>query len=227
MVILYEDNHIIVCVKEQNIPSQKDESNDIDMLSMVKNYIKEKYNKPGNVFVGLVHRLDRPTGGVIVFAKTSKAAKRLSEQIQSKSCQKKYLCILDGVLKQPNGVLENYLLKDERTNTVRCVSKNTNQAKYAKLSYKTIDVVSGLSLVEVNLFTGRSHQIRVQMKNAGAPIFGDAKYGNNIRNVNLSLWAYSLSFAHPTLKKEMCFVYYPPIENMPWSIFEQSIILIQ
>ena len=98
--VLYEDNHIIVCVKPQNIPSQKDESNDLDMLSMVKNYIKEKYNKPGNVFVGLVHRLDRPTGGIMVFAKTSKAAKRLSQQIASKSCQKKYLCILDGVLKQ-------------------------------------------------------------------------------------------------------------------------------
>lgn len=221
--IVYEDNHIVVCIKPQNIPSQEDSSGDKDMLTLVKEYIKEKYNKPGNVYVGLVHRLDRPTGGLMVFAKTSKAASRLSAQIASKECEKKYLTVVNGTLEHGKHTIESYLKKDEATNIVSLVPSYTFGAKKAVLDYQTISSKNNLSLAAVDLHTGRSHQIRVQMNSIGHSVFGDAKYGKNKVKSNLALWSYYLAFEHPTLKQKMIFKVLPPVEDMPWKVFEDEI----
>ena len=175
--VIYEDNHIIVVEKTPNIPSQADKTGDMDMLTLVKNYIKEKYNKPGNVYLGLVHRLDRPVGGVMVFAKTSKAASRLSEQVRTKSLKKIYLAVVDGKVEKVKGTLEDYLYKDERNNISKVVKATKKNAKLAKLDYEVLkyNEVKDLSLIKVNLHTGRHHQIRVQLSNFGHSIFGDQK----------------------------------------------------
>ena len=177
--VIYEDNHILVVEKPPNIPSQSDKTNDIDMLTICKKYIKEKYNKPGNVYLGLVHRLDRPVGGIMIFAKTSKAASRLSNQVREKIFKKKYLAVVDGKPENKTGILEDYLYKDERNNISKVVNKDKKNAKYAKLEYELIvyDEVKNLSLLSINLYTGRHHQIRVQLSNFGHSIFGDQKYG--------------------------------------------------
>ena len=222
--VLYEDNHIIVVIKPQNIPSQEDSSGDKDMLTTVKEYIKEKYNKQGNVFLGLVHRLDRPTGGIMVFAKTSKAAKRLSESMQNNLFNKKYFAVVNGIPKKNKQILIDYLLKDHDLNIVKVVPQSTEGAKRAELSYSVLEsVVTNegitLSLVDIELKTGRSHQIRAQFKNIGNPLFGDVKYGGDIiKGQNLSLFEYHLSFPHPTLNHNMVFRAFPP-ENPPWSFF--------
>ena len=205
--ILFEDNHIIVVEKKPNIPSQADKTEDEDMLTIVKQYIKEKYNKPGNVYLGLVHRLDRPVGGVMIFAKTSKAAARLSEQVRSKIFKKKYLAVVDGKIEKQVGTLENYLYKDERLNMSRVVSKDKKNAKLAKLDYKVLkyNEIKNLSLLEINLHTGRHHQIRVQLSNFGHSIFGDQKYGNRGQGKQIALWAYELTIEHPITKEKITF----------------------
>lgn len=205
--VIYEDNHIIVVEKIPNIPSQADKTGDIDMLTLVKNYIKEKHNKPGNVYLGLVHRLDRPVGGVMIFAKTSKAASRLSDQVREKVFKKEYIAVVDGKFEPRNGTLENYLYKDERNNISKVVNPEKKNAKFAKLDYEVItyNEVKDLSLVKVNLHTGRHHQIRVQLSNFGHSIFGDQKYGTRGKGKQIALWAYELSIIHPITKKEMVF----------------------
>lgn len=207
--ILYEDNHIIVVIKEPNIPTQADESNDIDMLSIIKSYLKEKYNKPGNVYLGLVHRLDRPVGGVMVFAKTSKAASRLSEQIKQNLVTKTYLALVHGKLDQESGTLENYLFKDEKTYMSKIV--NENEGKKAILDYEVLayDQIKDLSLLRINLHTGRHHQIRVQLAHINHSIYGDQKYGNDKVGIQIHLWATKLCFKHPTKNELMTF------ENIP------------
>ena len=151
--VIYEDNHIIVVEKQPNIPSQADKTEDIDMLTIIKEYIKEKYNKPGNVYLGLVHRLDRPVGGIMVFARTSKAASRLSEQIRNKTFKKKYLAVVDGKFENKKGSLEDYLYKDERNNISKVVNKDKKNAKLAKLDYEVLnyDDKRDLSLVKIDL----------------------------------------------------------------------------
>jgi len=219
LIILHEDNHIIVVVKPQNVPSQEDNTGDIDMLSMVKNYLKEKYNKPGNVFLGLVHRLDRPTGGVMVFAKTSKAASRLSEQMRDRMIEKKYLCVTIGRPRDNRGRLINYLEKDEKNNRVRIAPATNEGAKEAILDYVVCEDEGGYSLIEVSLVTGRPHQVRVQMANAGAVLFGDIKYGATAgKGQNLALFAYHLRFKHPTTDQMLSFKVFPPEKN-PWTGF--------
>lgn len=205
--VIYEDNHIIVVEKIPNVPSQSDKTGDIDMLTMVKQYIKEKYNKPGNVYLGLVHRLDRPVGGIMIFAKTSKAASRLSDQVREKVFKKKYLAVVDGKIENKSGTLEDYLYKDERNNISKVVNKDKKNAKLAKLDYDVIkyDEVKNLSLVKVNLHTGRHHQIRVQLSNFGHSIFGDQKYGTRGQGKQIALWAYELTINHPITKEEMTF----------------------
>ena len=205
--VIYEDNHIIVVEKIPNVPSQSDKTGDIDMLTMVKQYIKEKYNKPGNVYLGLVHRLDRPVGGIMIFAKTSKAASRLSDQVREKVFKKKYLAVVDGKIENKSGTLEDYLYKDERNNISKVVNKDKKNAKFAKLDYDVIkyDEVKNLSLVKVNLHTGRHHQIRVQLSNFGHSIFGDQKYGTRGQGKQIALWAYELTIKHPITKEEMTF----------------------
>lgn len=242
--VIYEDNHIIVVEKFMNVPSQGDKTNDLDMLTIIKRYLKDKYNKPGEVYLGLVHRLDRPVGGVMVFAKTSKAASRLSEQVRNKTFFKEYLIIVDGKLENKSGVLENYLLKNEKNNLSKVVDnelleivgvkdiselykkqielpKKYKLAKYANLEYKELfynnDI--NLSLVKVKLNTGRHHQIRVQFSNINHSIYGDQKYGNRGQGKQINLWAYKLKIEHPTLKKVMEFKVFPRI-NGGWKILE-------
>lgn len=224
--VIYEDNHVIVVIKPQNIPTQEDESKDKDLLTMVKEYIKEKEDKPGNVFVGLVHRLDRPTGGVMVFAKTSKAASRLSAQIAENEFKKRYLAVVLGKPREKRLKLVNYLQKNARTNTVQVVPELTTGAKRAELEYEVIEAKEKVSLVDVKLYTGRSHQIRVQMKHIGCPVYGDVKYGGDklAKGHNLALWAYELKFVHPTTKENMTFKVYPPEDIVPWNVFDLNIV---
>lgn len=219
--VIYEDNHIIVVEKMVNIPSQADKTGDLDMLTLIKQYIKEKYQKPGNVYLGLIHRLDRPVGGVMVFAKTSKAAARLSEQVREKTFKKKYLVIVDGKLEEKEGVWEDYLLKNEKTNTSKVVPEGTKNSKLAKLDYQVLkyNEETNLSLVKVNLHTGRHHQIRVQFASRNHSICGDQKYGTRGRGKQISLWAYELSILHPITKQEMTFKCLPKKQG-PWVILE-------
>lgn len=220
MDILYEDNHVIVVLKPQNVPSQADESGDKDMLTMVKEYIKEKYNKPGNVYVGLVHRLDRPTGGVMVFAKTSKAAARLTEQFKNKEAEKTYFAVVCGTLKAKQTKLVSYLLKDEKNNIVKVVPMATTGAKRAELDYTVLEEKDGFSLLKVKLETGRGHQIRVQLSTIGNPIYGDQKYGKDMPKANLNLFAVELKFKHPTTGDTMVFRAYPPENLKAWNLFD-------
>ena len=221
MKIIYEDNHIIVVEKPVNIPSQADKTGDEDMLTLVKKYIKEKYNKPGEVYLGLVHRLDRPTGGVMVFAKTSKAASRLSEQVRNKDFVKKYLCIIDGKMEKEEGTLKDYLYKNEKNNMSRIAKPNEKNAKEAILDYKIIKYNEeiNLSVVEILLHTGRHHQIRVQFSSRNHSLYGDQKYGTRGRGKQLALWAYSLSILHPITKERMEFKAYPE-KIGSWKILE-------
>ena len=218
--VIYEDNHIIVVVKPQNIPSQSDITGDEDMLSLVKEYVKEKYNKPGEVYIGLVHRLDRPTGGVMVFARTSKAASRLSEQIKDGTFSKTYLAIVEGTPKEREARLVNFLKKDEKDNLVKIVPMGESGAKRAELVYQTLETEKNMALLKVNILTGRSHQIRVQLSNISLPLVGDGKYGSKITaSKKLCLWATELSFKHPTKDETLSFKVYPP-EEAPWSEFQ-------
>ena len=204
-----------------NIPSQGDKTGDIDMLTLIKQYIKQKYNKPGEVYLGLVHRLDRPVGGVMVFAKTSKAAARLSEQVRVKEFKKKYLVIVDGKMENKEGTLEDYLLKNEKLNMSKVVKEGTKNSKLAKLDYEVLkyDEVINLSVLKINLHTGRHHQIRVQMANSGHSIYGDQKYGTRGRGKQICLWAYELSILHPITKETMTFKILPEVTGS-WKIID-------
>ena len=221
LTILYEDNHIIVVMKPQGLPSCGDESGDDNMLEQVRRYVKEKYNKPGNVYIGLIHRLDRPTGGVMVFAKTSKAASRLAEQMRNGDFEKKYLAVLVGTPKEPKGTLVNYLKKNPVNNMVYICTQTTDGAKMASLEYRVLEEKGGYCLADIKLHTGRTHQIRVQMAGFSHPVYGDMRYGGeNAKKGNLALWAYSLTFTHPVTKERLRFMLEPPAENVPWKNFD-------
>ena len=211
--IIYEDNHLLVVEKSANILVQADNTKDKDLLTILKEYLKEKYNKKGNVYLGLVHRLDRPVSGIMVFAKTSKAASRLSNQIKNKTFKKTYLAVVEG---KPNkkGTLIDKLKKDKKTNVVK-ISKD---GKEAELSYKTLDYKQGLSLVEINLKTGRPHQIRVQFATKGFPLYGDQKYNKNPKKDNIALFAKKIEFVHPTTKEKKLFELDKP-NKYPFNIF--------
>ena len=219
--VIYEDNHIIVVEKMVNVPSQADKTGDLDMLTIIKQYLKEKYNKPGNVYLGLVHRLDRPVGGVMVFAKTSKAAARLSEQVRVKEFKKKYLVVVNGKMENEKGVLEDYLLKNEKANMSKVVSKETKNAKYAALDYEVLKYNEkiDLSVLKINLHTGRHHQIRVQLSSRNHSIYGDQKYGGRGHGKQIALWAYELTIIHPVTKEEMTFKVLPE-KIGSWKILE-------
>lgn len=200
LVILYEDNHIIVVYKFSGILSQSDSTKDLDMVSIVKTYLKDRYHKPGNVYLGLVHRLDRPVKGVMVFAKTSKAAARLSKQIRNGQMHKKYYAVVEGILKEKEGILENKIEKIDN----KKVLIDSQNGKEAKLKYKVIKEKDNLSLVDINLLTGRYHQIRIQFSSRNHPLYGDTLYGSKYKG-DLALISYSLSFIHPITKEKMCF----------------------
>ena len=216
--ILYEDNHIIVAIKPAGILSQGDGSNAPDMLTILKAYIKEKYQKPGEVYLGLVHRLDRPVSGVMVFARTSKAASRLSEQIRQRKVDKIYRCVVNGVL-EGEGRLENYISKDESRNIVTVSDTEKPGFKASYLDYRSLASKDGFTMVEVKLGTGRSHQIRAQMAHRGHPLIGDQKYGRkDDRTKDIALEAYKLSFEHP-VKREFITFEAPIPSGFPWSLF--------
>jgi len=241
--VVYEDNHVVVVNKPANTPSQEDESKDLDMLSMVKAYIKVKYEKPGDVFIGLIHRLDRPAGGLMVFARTSKAASRLSEQMRSRKITKKYLAVVEGEVgseptdpsraanpivaaglsgaANPVGSvrLEGYIEKNASTNKVAVYDIMKGESKFAALSYVCLQKQGGFSLVEVELETGRPHQIRAQMAHAGHALYGDQKYGHGRPGLQLALWSYELAFEHPVTKVPLRFVSLPPLTQKPWQDF--------
>ena len=213
--IIFEDNHILVVEKPINIPVQEDSSKDKDLLTLLKEYIKEKYNKPGNVYLGLIHRLDRPVGGIMVFAKTSKAASRLSDQMREKKFEKVYNAIVVGNINK-EGRLEDYLLKDTKNNIVK-IDKN---GKKAVLYYKKIKNIDNLSLIEVTLETGRSHQIRVQLSNYGFPLYGDQKYNKDAKEKEqIALFAKKLSFYHPITNEYLSFELNLS-DKYPWNMFK-------
>ena len=219
--VIYEDNHIIVVEKPVNIPSQGDKTGDIDMLAIIKDYLKEKYNKPGNVYLGLIHRLDRPVGGVMVFAKTSKAAARLSEQVRLRTFKKEYLVIVDGKLDKDKDVLKDYLLKNEKNNMSKVVKEGTKNSKYAELEYEVLkyDKELNLSVLRILLHTGRHHQIRVQLSSRNHSIYGDQKYGGRGHGKQICLWAYKLTINHPISKEELTFKDIPE-KDKSWKILD-------
>ena len=216
--IIYEDNHLLVVIKPANIPVCLDSSNDKDLLTLLKEYIKEKYQKPGNVYLGLVHRLDRPVSGIMVFAKTSKAAERLTNQIKNKEFIKTYYAVIEGIPKEKD-TLKDYLKKNEKTNTSYVT--NESDGKLSILDYTLIKTKNNLSLVKINLQTGRSHQIRVQFSSRNYPLYGDHKYNKNFVDNNkedIALIAKELSFYHPTTKELLHFEIDLP-KKYPYTLF--------
>ena len=224
LIVLHEDNHVIVVLKPQNVACCPDESGDDNLFDCIKRYLKETYNKPGNVFLGLVHRLDRPTGGVMVFAKTSKGASRLSEQMKNGGFEKKYLAVLCGSPSRKQATLKNYLRKSTVNNTVYVCTQTEEGAKYAELDYEVKEEKGGLSLAEIKLHTGRTHQIRVQMAAINCPVYGDMRYGGDKAvKGKLALWAYSLRFTHPTTNEKMRFEIEPPFDEGVWANFRAGV----
>jgi 23S rRNA pseudouridine1911/1915/1917 synthase len=205
--IVYEDNHIILVIKPFNMPTQSDESNDPDLLSAVKEYIKTEYAKPGNVYLGMVHRLDRPVGGLVLFAKTSKAAGRLSAQLRDREIGKEYMACVLGTPQNECADLVHYLIKDNEKNKVTASKTPRDGAKKAELRYETLRSGKGMSLLKVVPLTGRSHQIRAQLAAIGHPIAGDLKYGARepLPGKNILLYAVGITFTHPVKNEEMSF----------------------
>ena len=214
--VLYEDNHVLVAVKPPNMLSQGDNTGDTDLLTLLKEYIREEYNKPGNVYLGLVHRLDRPVGGLMVFARTSKAAKRLSEQMRSHEMGREYLCVASGTV-EDQFTLTDYLWKDPIQNKVVVCEADTKGAQQAVLHGRCLARRDGTVLCALKLETGRKHQIRAQMSHAGAPLWGDNKYGGGIPGQQIALWGYKLTFEHPVTHRKMRFYSMP--EGNAWSLY--------
>lgn len=224
--ILYEDNHLLGVEKPANMPVVEDISKDRDLLSCLKQYIKEKYNKKGAVFLGLVHRLDRPVGGAMIFARTSKAASRLSEQIRTRQIQKTYLAVALGSFQASQGTYHDFLHKDHQTNIVSVVPAGTPGSREAILHYQVLSEHEGKTLVKIDLETGRPHQIRVQLSHHGHALCGDVKYGEARQRGftnNLALWSYALSFKHP-VKDEMLQLQCIPPHKTPWDLFSHDFV---
>lgn len=239
--IVYEDNHLLVVRKPAGVLSQADDSGKPDLLTLLKADLKQRYQKPGAVFLGLVHRLDQPVTGLMVFAKTSKAASRLSEQVRSHQLGKFYLAVVTGCPAPAIGRLEDHLEKDRPNNQVHVVAPGTGQ--YAYLDYEVLatDREHDCSLVRITLGTGRSHQIRVQFASRGWPLWGDQRYGpihqaakkdaatNGAKkskiSKDLALCAYRLNFKHPTREEMLDFSILPP-KAEPWVYFEQALTVI-
>jgi 23S rRNA pseudouridine1911/1915/1917 synthase len=244
--ILYEDNHLIAAVKPYGILSQADGSDDQDMLTLIKQYIKAKYNKPGDVWLGLVHRLDQPVGGVMVFARTSKAAARLSAQIRDHQTGKYYLAVVQGSDIPEQQILHDVLIRDKRDGRVRIADINSNyldDGRNAELELKRLKTVEygscDLSLLEIKLGTGRGHQIRVQLAGRGWPILGDGRYGAGLKHslnlpvrktvdksgrehTDLALFCCRMEFSHP-VKHELLTISAKPENIFPWNVFQSSL----
>ena len=208
--IVYEDNHLLVAVKPPNQLTQGDATGDEALLDELKGYLKVKYQKPGEVYLGLVHRLDRPVGGLVAFARTSKAASRLSEQLRTHAMHRDYLAVAEnGDTLADEGILQHWLCKDEASGSVRVVKPGTRAAQEARLRYAVLDRKENTALVHVMLETGRKHQIRVQFAQSGHPLRYDMRYGQGERGQSIALWGAMLTLSHPTLKQPMTFVSIP------------------
>ena len=228
MTVLYEDNHIIAVNKTCSEIVQGDKTGDTPLSEIVKAYIKEKYNKPGEVFLGVTHRLDRPTSGVVLFARTSKALTRLNEMFKEKSqitnhqsqIIKTYWAIVQGAPKMPEGRLENWLIRNEQQNKSYIAKPNANNAKKAILDYRTLVRGENYTLLEIDLETGRHHQIRCQLAAIGCPIKGDLKYGAKRSNPDggISLHARQIAFIHPVSKQNICITAPVPDDSL-WQQF--------
>ena len=224
MTVLYEDNHLIIVNKQTGEIVQGDKTGDTPLSDIVKDWLKEKYNKPGRVYCGLVHRLDRPVSGLVIFAKTDKALSRLTKQIKDREIKKIYWAIVKGMPEQHEGTLVNYLKRNEKQNKSYIVSEGTANAKLAVLDYKLIGhSAGGYSLLEVELHTGRHHQIRAQLAGMGCPIKGDLKYGAERSNPDgsICLHARRIQFEHP-VSKVMIDVVAPVPDDRLWQSAEQS-----
>lgn len=220
MEVLYEDNHIIIVNKAPSEIVQGDKTGDKPLCDIVKEYLKEKYNKPGNVFCGVVHRLDRPVSGVVVFAKTSKALARLNDMFREKDVQKTYWAIVASRPPHDKAVLENYLVRNEKMNKSFAYDREVPSSKRAVLDYELIAHSERYFLLEVHLHTGRHHQIRCQLAKMGCPIRGDLKYGAKRSNPDgsISLHARSVRFIHPVSKQEI-YVEAPVPQDRLWQSF--------
>ena len=217
MTPVYEDNHIIIVRKEAGEIVQGDKTGDTPLSEIIKAYLKEKYNKPGNVFCGVVHRIDRPVSGLVIFAKTSKALTRLNEMLKKGEIHKTYWALVEGHRKDKEGLIESWLQSDGRLNKTRVVGKDAPDAKLSKLRYKVIAEGDRYSLLEVTLLTGRKHQIRAQLSATGTPIKGDLKYGARRSNPGggISLLAKRIEFIHPVSKEEIVVETEPLPEMLP------------
>jgi 23S rRNA pseudouridine1911/1915/1917 synthase len=218
--VLYEDNHIIVVNKRPSDIVQGDKTGDAPLSDFVKEYVKEKYNKPGEVFIGTVHRIDRPVSGVVIFARTSKALARMNKMFQTKEIQKTYWAVVKNMPPTEEGNLVHYLKKNEAKNMSTAFDKEVPEAKRSELNYKLIASSNTFHLLEINPITGRHHQIRVQLAKIGCPIKGDVKYGFNRGNTDASihLHARQIEFTHPVKLEKMCIVAPPPNESL-WKAF--------
>lgn len=218
--VLYEDNHLLVVVKPAGMPVQEDETQDPDLLSLAKAYIKDRYDKPGDVFLGLVHRLDRPVSGIVVFARTSKAASRLSAQFREHTITKRYFALVEGRFEE-SGECVDYLHKHKRE--VRVVRSTHPEGKRAELTWRSLGVEGKVSLLDIDLKTGRPHQIRVQLSSRKMPIKGDVRYKaqTSFDYQNLALHAYALALDHPTKKIRMGWSVAP---KGPWLDWFREII---
>lgn len=205
MTPVYEDNHIIIVYKEPGEIVQGDKTGDTPLSELVKDYLREKYNKPGNVFCGVVHRLDRPVGGLVIFAKTSKALSRLNKMLRQHEIHKTYWALVEGKPAQKEALLEDMLVSDGRINKTFRAAKGNPEARRCQLQYRTVATGDRYSLLEIDLLTGRKHQIRAQLSLAGNPIKGDLKYGARRSNPDggISLMAKEISFIHPVSGKEI------------------------
>lgn len=216
--VLFEDNHLIIVNKRAGDITQGDKTRDKPLSEVVKEYIKEKYNKPGNVYLGVVHRLDRPTSGIIIFSKTSKALERLNKMLRDKTIKKTYWAIVKNQPKKEKETLINYLKKNPKNNKSTAFNKEIDCSKKAILHYNLIKKLDNYSLLEIDLETGRHHQIRCQLANIGSPIKGDLKYGFNRSNKDgsIHLHARKINFIHPVSKEEINIIA-PVPEDVIWN----------
>ena len=223
MTVVYEDNHIVVVNKTSSEIVQGDKTGDTPLSEMVKQYLKEKYNKPGNVFIGVTHRFDRPVSGLVVFAKTSKALPRLNEMFRNGEVKKTYWAIVKECPKETEGELVHYLVRNEKQNKSYAYDKEVKNSKKAVLHYKLIGHSQNYYLLEVDLKTGRHHQIRCQLAKMGCPIKGDLKYGSPRSNPDgsICLHARTVQFVHP-VSKEMIRLTAPVPEGNLWNGFEMD-----
>lgn len=218
--IVYEDNHLLVVNKLANEIVQGDKTGDSSLVDFVKAYIKEKYNKPGNVFAGLVHRIDRPVGGLVIFTKTGKALARMNRIVQQRELKKEYLAIVRNKPHEPAARLQNFLLKNQQQNKSYVMPNENRGAKKAVLDYEYIASSDSFHLLKIRLHTGRHHQIRVQLAHIGSPILGDLKYGDKrpLVDASIALHAHKIQFIHPVQQIELALQANPPLKH-PWSYF--------